>query len=29
VKEIKTVGLDGLKAVIDEAAKKLQNKKQP
>jgi hypothetical protein len=29
VKETKTVGLDGLKAVIDEAAKKLQNKKQP
>lgn len=26
VKETKTVGLDGLKAVIDEAAKKLQNK---
>ena len=29
VKETKTVGLDGLKTVIDEAAKKLQNKKQP
>ena len=29
VKETKTVGLDGLKAVIDEATKKLQNKKQP
>ncbi len=28
VKETKAVGLDGLKAVIDEAAKKLQNKKQ-
>jgi len=30
VKNRKTVGLDGLKAVIDEAIKKLQNKpKQP
>ena len=29
VKETKTVGLDGLKSVIDEAAKGLQNKKQP
>jgi hypothetical protein len=28
VKATKTVGLDGLKAIIDEAAKKLQNKKQ-
>ncbi len=28
VKETKTVGLEGLKAVIDEAAKNLQNKKQ-
>ncbi|PVX26186.1 MAG: hypothetical protein CW716_06575 [Candidatus Bathyarchaeum sp.] len=28
VKTTKTVGLDGLKAVIDEAAKKLQNQKQ-
>ena len=28
VKETKTVGLEGLKAVIDEAAKKLQNKNQ-
>ena len=27
VKDMKTVGLDGLKAVIDEAIKKLQNKK--
>jgi hypothetical protein len=28
VKETKTVGLEGLKSVIDEAAKKLQNKNQ-
>ena len=28
VRNTKTVGLDGLKSIIDEAAKKLQNKKR-